>query len=481
MTAHAALELRILSGLHAGAREPLGDADAVLGSVADCDFILKDLGMAPRQGRLEFGESGWHLQLWGPDEDEPSESFVMAPGSLHRVGPVVVSVDEVDAPWPNSALVRELLDESVLAESSQAVGMFPVPTSLSGAHEDSPLVTVQADEADEFAPSQARPEWLLAPRPSSGRMRLFLGAALGVIVLGLAWVLIPPGSLQVGQTLAGLPSVVEPVAASRPTAGGEALLAQIAQAVDALALGQPFEVRTDASGRPVVKMGVLNAADHERLALALASFRPRPGLSVISETELSEAVSAALAVRAQEWGTQLKAANVGGGRFRLEGRLASASQRDELLAELQAALPAAVLESRLTIPEDLAAHMLEDLQSANVASVDGSWSEGQLRLDVCVDRGDVPRWEALLASVARRYPVPFTATLCADGGMSTSKAMALLPFRLRSVVSGDTPYVVMDDGARLMLGGKRGEWRLASVDARSVVFESDTRRAVVPR
>ena len=152
MTAHAALELRILSGLHAGAREPLGDADAVLGSVADCDFILKDLGMAPRQGRLEFGESGWRLQLWGPDEDEPSESIVMAPGSLHRVGPVVVSVDEVDAPWPNSALVRELLDESVLAESSQAVGVFPVPTSLSGAHEDSPWVIVQADEADEFAP-----------------------------------------------------------------------------------------------------------------------------------------------------------------------------------------------------------------------------------------------------------------------------------------------------------------------------------------
>ena len=507
MNPHAAHELRILSGLHAGAHEPLDEAGAVLGSAADCDFILGDPGMAPRQGRLQAGESGWRLHLESPVTGEPPESVAMPPGSLHRVGPVVVSIDAADAPWPDEARVRELLDAPRPADAEQAADASREPTSPSGADaaartadgraegaeegedgEDSEageaLEDAEATEAASLRPPGASPSWMPPRGPSPHRTRLFIGAALGVIVLALLWAVLPQGERLDGQAVAGLAPVAPPAPGAPPAEGGEALVAEITRAVEALALGQAFEVRIDASGRPVVKTGVLNAADHERLALALSSFRPRPGLSVISESELFQAVSEALAEKARQRGAVLKVVNAGGGRFRIEGQLKTTRQRDELLGELQDALPVAVLESGLIVPEDLAARMLEELQAARVASVEGQWSDGQLRLDVCALRGNVARWEALLASVAQRYPVPFTATLCADGGASpaaAAKALAQLPFRLRSVVSGDTPYVVVDDGARLMVGGRRGEWRLASVDAQSVVFESDTRRAVVPR
>lgn len=498
MNPHADHELRILSGVHAGAHEPLGDAGVVLGSAADCDFILEDADMAPRQGRLEASESGWRLFASNPGSGEKAESVAMAPGSLHRVGPIVVSVDAADAPWPDAALVRELLDVLRTSDAEQADAASRPPTGSIGAGTAGSPTDGAAEgaegseageprEAEEGAGATETAGALYAGERSSGvapsgpsphRTRLFIGAALGVIALGLLWAVLPQGEGPSGQALAGV------APAAPPAASGEALVADITRAVDALDLGQAFEVHIDGSGRPRVKMGVLNAADHERLALALAAFKPRPGLSVIAESELFQAVSEAVATQARQRGAVLKVVNAGGGRFRIEGQLETTRQRDELLGELQDALPAVMLESGLIVPEDLAARMLDDLQTARVASVEGRWSEGQLRLDVCTSRSNVARWEALLVSVAQRYPVPFTATLCDNGRVSpaaAAKALAQLPFRVRAVVSGDTPYVVVDDGARLMVGGQRGDWRLASVDAQSVVFESDTRRAVVPR
>ena len=47
---------------------------------------------------------------------------------------------------------------------------------------------------------------------------------------------------------------------------------------------------------------------------------------------------------------------------------------------------------------------------------------------------------------------------------------APLPFRIRSVVGGVTPYAILDDGSKLQPGGKRGAWTLDSVDGDRITF-----------
>lgn len=48
MTEPATLSVRILSGLHAGARMTLADGDWIAGRDDSCDIILADGGIAPR-------------------------------------------------------------------------------------------------------------------------------------------------------------------------------------------------------------------------------------------------------------------------------------------------------------------------------------------------------------------------------------------------------------------------------------------------
>jgi len=95
------LQLRILSGMHAGACAPL-DGDAyLLGALDDCDFVLTDAGVQPHHARLSRTDGGWQLDWVAQEGGEP----VLAPmrlesGKAVPMGPIVVAVDDALAPWP---------------------------------------------------------------------------------------------------------------------------------------------------------------------------------------------------------------------------------------------------------------------------------------------------------------------------------------------------------------------------------------------
>ena len=48
---------------------------------------------------------------------------------------------------------------------------------------------------------------------------------------------------------------------------------------------------------------------------------------------------------------------------------------------------------------------------------------------------------------------------------------APLPFRIRGVVGGAVPYVVLGDGSKLQPGGRRDGWRLVAVESDRLVFD----------
>ena len=54
--------LRIVGGMHEGARLNLAPGDYVIGSAEDCDIVLRDASVAPRHVRLTVGRSTAHLR-----------------------------------------------------------------------------------------------------------------------------------------------------------------------------------------------------------------------------------------------------------------------------------------------------------------------------------------------------------------------------------------------------------------------------------
>ena len=89
----AAHELRVLDGLHAGARAPLDGAGAVrlaIGSALDNDIVLSDPGIDDRHAVLQWDAPAgrWHLLADAKAEPGPGH----APGETVAVGPVRVTV-----------------------------------------------------------------------------------------------------------------------------------------------------------------------------------------------------------------------------------------------------------------------------------------------------------------------------------------------------------------------------------------------------
>ena len=275
----------------------------------------------------------------------------------------------------------------------------------------------------------------------------------------------------------------EALAASSTTPHSASGREAVNQVIQALGLGARVIVVDGPTDLPLVSAALLNEVEYESLAMALSQLTPRPGLTATTEQDLINTLHELLASQALELKTVLGSKHLGGGSFQIEGNMETANARSSLMSYLTNTLPAVVsLKSALTVPEDLAQGMLAELQEAGLVNINGIWTEGRLRLNIRLTAGQVPLWEQLLARVARKYGVPFTATLNLTPGSSHPTAFATLPFRLKAVVSGEAPYVVLDSDDKILLEGRSQGWQLMSISLDAVVFENKkTDRVVVQR
>ena len=155
------LELRVLTGTHAGARVLLPDAPQVLGSADDCDLILCDDGIAPQHARLERLEDGSAL-LHVLDRDLPP--IHIRPGQGAEVGQVRIAVEEVDAPWKEDVPIADQ----------------PAPDVLPGAVSDAAPTGEAAGDQEAPGPRNADiPP--VAPARSAGGLWMVLGDRKSVV------------------------------------------------------------------------------------------------------------------------------------------------------------------------------------------------------------------------------------------------------------------------------------------------------------
>lgn len=106
MTA-ATLELRVLAGLQAGARLPLGEGRHVVGGGATSDIVLMGAGVEAQALMIEVDGHRLHLRPGQPGcglvaGDSLSEPFVLEPGVPFHVGDIWLVVDLSERPWPEN-------------------------------------------------------------------------------------------------------------------------------------------------------------------------------------------------------------------------------------------------------------------------------------------------------------------------------------------------------------------------------------------
>lgn len=434
------LELRILTGTHAGARVLLPESSQVVGSAPECDLIVSDEGVHPRHARLSAQPDGSISLEWLTDAHDP---LTLAAGQGIWLGPVQMSIEQADTPWRTE-----------------------VPL-LSAPHETAADSLAASDAAD--ADSQASGlSQAQASTPSTSRRKAVLAGAATLLVASV---------LAMGPWWWNRASP-EPVQATAPVLPVATLSReQIADVVQRLAMTDHVRIETDAGRGPVVHASFLPDEQAEALATALSRLSPRPGMRLVSQEDVQMAVSDVLQRHTGPDAASLKARYLGNGRFRVDGRVADAAERRALLARLAEAAPdARGFESALLTEAESATAMLDDLRALGIDQVAGSWSDGVLQLKVRLEASEVPRWERALMAAATRHNVPFRAIL----DLPPPRLAKLEPLppapAVRSIVGGPQPYVMLADGNKLMVDGRTEHWRLVHIAAREVVFETSQGR-----
>lgn len=481
----SALELRVHTGVHAGASEPLTQGSCTIGTAPDCDVVLCDARLAPLQAHLQDTGQGWFLQA---DSAEAAD-VPMVPGKLYPLGPLWFSINRPDAPWPPEDEVLRLskrpapagpetLDtanapEQLTAADAAASGADDEPAP--GAEDDTP--SPPGSELDHptraQSPTGTEASMLFGGRSGIAGVRPALLGGLVALLLGtMTWTFWPPAPSAID--LASLAQA----APGTPASAGQ--LDAIRQIIGSLGLARQVSMEAGPGGLPLVKATLISDQDYETLAMALSNLNPRPALVVSTEQEIGSQVRELLALQASELKATLESRYLGEGKFEISGKLATPEQREALLSTLKAGLPPVVqLTSTLSVPQERAQAMLAELEATGLAQIRSQWVEGRMDMAIELMKADVPRWEQVLALSARKFDVPFTARVSLRPERQLPDVLAQLPFKVQAVVSGDTPYVVLGDGNKLLLQGQSQGWRLVSIDPDSVVFEGHKAKQVV--
>lgn len=414
------LELRVLTGTHAGARALLSAEPQWIGSGDECALILTDEGLLDQHACLEHAPDGTWVLRW-QDEQEPP--LVLRPGVSAWVGPVRIAVETLGTPW----------------------------------RDDLPLVTP-------ITPAAARLEEPARQAPSSAARpsRRWVFAAAGTCALLMAGWALATAWPHVSKSLAR--EAAPPPVTRAPD---EPLPAMIAR------LGLNARVTLDVSKpqRPVARAVFLSAQETEALAQALSRRTPAAHLELIEEAQAVEQVVRQVQRVAEPLGATLAVRHLGGGRFRVEGQVADESQRTQIATDLKDLLPQVMqFEFAMQARSELANAMLSELKRLGIGQLQGGWREGVLVIDARLPPGGVPQWERALLAAAERYEVPFRA-MVVGGEATAGSSSASSPFTVRSVVSTPQPYVILSDGTKLVPGAQIAGWLLVEIDRQGVRFK----------
>ena len=418
------LELRVLSGAHQNAHSPV-EQHARIGLDPDCDIVLSDLPPGFQPQHLELDDQGWSISTTASESDQPV--WLATPYQQARqLGGIWITVCTPDSPWPELPLA----EDTTADEPAQ-------PADIQTGTTDTPSVSPTSSTMQPASPSWAR------------RAGLTLITLLTLIVV-LMIMLMP-------RAKSDPPDLPDPNLAREQSIG------KITAIIEQLGLASRLHISIRSDDMVQVSGWVRDTQEHDRLASALSQVWPMPAMQVSNESQALQLARHALA------GVDIvyEARYEGDGRMSVTGIARDADSRSTAVEAVRRQLPGmAVMSNDIFMAPDVARTLSDELLSAGLTPVTLNWAGRQLQ--VRSDALDAEQIMTVQGVLERFNQTHFgVATL-----QSSVPARAnSVPFKIRSVVSGETPYLVLGDGTKLLLGGTYKHYRLSGIDEHQLTFD----------
>lgn len=482
----APFELRLLSGVHAGASLSLSPGESLtIGRSRSCDVVLHD---APfEQARLEASSEGW---LWL----EPDGTRQAIPrGQGLTAGALVLTVQSTGESWSGATElpIAWVRPESRDGDSSGASAPKANAADISADEEGLGALSESASSASlQESPETAPPVSdnaveSLAPvaieAPPSGRSlrgnRVWL-VAPGVMLVGLAWY--AAGLTDPFLRLFRATPIESPVAAAPALATGavEQDLARVLERIAAAGFNDVVRAALRPDGRIEVT-GVLESVDEQDQVIQLLSPERRwLALALLTQAEFAERVRDAARLLPEGFGAEA----LSGGRIRVTGLVLRPEDGSRARSILEERLPQTVaMVSGLTTPEDAAAQLGGELKGLGFGSVKVAWADARISIDGMIPRERAAAWEQILLRFNQRFSdrLPARVLLALSdptvAPIAAATAQPVLPPlklpRIVAIQSGPLSYLLFADGHRVLPGGIVNGYRLAAISDTELLFE----------
>ena len=442
-TLQARIELRVLFGPQAGSRLQVAPGNYDLGEGDECEVILSGPKMLGRHAQLSFdGEQLTISPLDGKVCDaqgnEISESFPLGLGMPVEMGGIWISVDEVDAEWPDPTDVVSIMPPAAAA-----------PATSTSAEDSS---TEKNDSADE--------------KPRRRAKAALITSITALTVMGIAgitlaaWLVNHPN--QPTTTLDATPKAALP---DPPN------LHKVRQILGTTAAGSSVEVIVTRDRRLLIKGFVPDQASKTALTTVLETLTPPPQIDLQVDADLSAAAATLLAERIDPASAKLKVESLSGGVLTIEGAVLTQRARDAVMDLLQTSLPGLKrVNASIVMAEDLP-QLLQDQLAASglLKKIQIIDRQPEFLLRGALTDDDMRRWENLIVNFTDRYGklLPVKAVF----KLATRKP----PVNVQAIVGGTTPFVITENGDRITRGGDVNGNTLMIVKDTEIIFEGSER------
>ena len=442
-TLQARIELRVLFGPQAGSRLQVAPGNYDLGEGDECEVILSGPKMLGRHAQLSFdGEQLTISPLDGKVCDaqgnEISESFPLGLGMPVEMGGIWISVDDVDAEWPDPTDVVSIMPPAAAA-----------PATSTSAEDSS---TEKNDSTDE--------------KPRRRAKAALITSITALTVMGIAgitlaaWLVNHPN--QPTTTLDATPKAALP---DPPN------LHKVRQILGTTAAGSSVEVIVTRDRRLLIKGFVPDQASKVALTTVLETLTPPPQIDLQVDADLSAAAATLLAERIDPASAKLKVESVSGGVLTIEGAVLTQRARDAVMDLLQTSLPGLKrVNASIVMAEDLP-QLLQDQLAASglLKKIQIIDRQPEFLLRGALTDDDMRRWENLIVNFTDRYGklLPVKAVF----KLATRKP----PVNVQAIVGGTTPFVITENGDRITRGGDVNGNTLMIVKDTEIIFEGSER------
>ncbi|WP_185961334.1 type III secretion system inner membrane ring subunit SctD [Telmatospirillum sp. J64-1] len=420
--------IKVLQGVHAGAKGTLGDGRTVVGSAPDCDIVLAiDEVMAHHAALSVEGGTVTLIPLEGEimraDGSLIAEPETLPPLTPFAVGSSIMAIGPSGAPWPRIDL--STFGRRILAEPEMQV------QTASQAQEAAALPQKAGADKPVAVAASAQP----AAKKERGALSVMGHFKLYPLVVLLA---VGAGFVAFSTLSGGAGGDVPVVAEVQP-------VEEIVQRLQQMGLSEQVQVRAISNRVVMVSGYVADAAERALVEENLTL----PGVQMVMRVWVQEDLLREARNRLAELADTVQVVDAGPGALRLTGHVADNSTRNRILATLREDVAGTrdVIDEIMT-RSDLERQFREVLGKSPLSHrVRVEESQTGLVAHGALGKAELEQWQGLTQAFAEQYGgnLPIRTAFVPEVGK--------LPFFIRGVIAGPLPYIITDDGRRVMVGG----------------------------